>query len=56
MGWKQSKKFPEACQQQLSSQMVDEPTSGHALLVLLLTNDKELVKGVIVVIWVAQAM
>lgn len=28
--------------------MVDEPTSGHALPVLLLTNEKELVKGVII--------
>lgn len=28
--------------------MLDEPTSGHALLVLLLTNEKELLRGVII--------
>lgn len=28
--------------------MLDEPTSGNALLALLLTNEKELVRGVII--------
>lgn len=46
MAWKQLKKFPEACQQHLSSQMMHEPIHSHALL--LLTNQEELLRGVII--------
>lgn len=48
--WDESnpKRFLEHVSNSFLTQMVDEPTSGHALPVLLLTNEKELVKGVII--------
>lgn len=42
------KRFPECVSNSFLTQMLAEPTSGHAVLVLLLTNEKELVRGVII--------
>jgi len=42
------KRFLEYVSNNFLIQMVDEPTSGHSLLFLLLANEKEEVRGVII--------
>lgn len=48
--WDESnpKRFLEHVSNSFLTEMVDEPTSGHTLLVLPLTNEKELFRGVII--------